>query len=129
MKRRQKKVQQFLDALKVGDRVITTGGIYGSITKIGDRSVQVQIADKVRIEISRAAIAGYQGQEPVVPESTSSIAWAQIFAGESFSSSSCSARALGDRPAGQKIRLGLDLKGGVHLVLRVNTDDALASRP
>jgi preprotein translocase subunit YajC len=70
MKRRQKKVQQFLDGLKVGDRIITTSGIYGSITKISDRSVQVQIADKVRIELSRAAIAGYQGQEPVVPENT-----------------------------------------------------------
>jgi preprotein translocase subunit YajC len=70
MKRRQKKVQQFLDGLNVGDRIITTSGIYGSITKIGDRSVQVQIADKVRIELSRAAIAGYQGQEPVVPENT-----------------------------------------------------------
>ena len=68
MKRRQKKVQQFLDGLKVGDRIVTTGGIYGSITKLGDRSVQVQIADKVRIEISKAAIAGYQGKEPVVPE-------------------------------------------------------------
>jgi preprotein translocase subunit YajC len=70
MKRRQKKVQQFLDGLKVGDRIITTSGIYGSITKFSDRSVQVQIADKVRIELSRAAIAGYQGQEPVVPENT-----------------------------------------------------------
>ena len=70
MKRRQKKVQQFLDGLNVGDRIITTSGIYGSITKMSDRSVQVQIADKVRIELSRAAIAGYQGQEPVVPENT-----------------------------------------------------------
>lgn len=70
MKRRQKKVQQFLEALKVGDRIITTSGIYGAITKISDRSVQVQIADKVRIELSKAAIAGYQGQDPVVPETT-----------------------------------------------------------
>jgi preprotein translocase subunit YajC len=70
MKRRQKKVQQFLDGLQVGDRIVTTSGIYGSITKISDRSVQVQIADKVRIELSRAAVAGYQGQEPVVPEHT-----------------------------------------------------------
>jgi preprotein translocase subunit YajC len=68
MKRRQKKVQQFLEALKVGDRVITTSGIYGSITRINDRSVQLQIADKVRVEVSKAAIGGYQGQEPVVPE-------------------------------------------------------------
>ena len=68
MKRKQKKVQQFLEALKVNDRVITTGGIYGQITKISERSVQLQIADKVRIEISKAAIGGYQGQEPVAPE-------------------------------------------------------------
>ncbi len=68
MKRRQKKVQQFLDTLKVNDRVITTGGIYGVITKISERSVQLQIADKVRIEVSKAAIGGYQGQEPVVTE-------------------------------------------------------------
>ena len=67
MKRRQRKVQQFLDSLKAGDRIVTTGGIYGTITKVGDRSVHVQIADKVRIELSRAAIAGLQGQEPVVP--------------------------------------------------------------
>lgn len=68
MKRRQKKVQQFLDGLKVGDRVITTGGIYGSVTRLSGQSVQLQIADKVRIEVSRAAIGGYQGQEPVVTE-------------------------------------------------------------
>ncbi len=68
MRRRQKKVQQFLDALKVGDRVITTGGIYGVVTKLGERSVQLQVADKVRIEVSRAAVGGYQGQEPVAPE-------------------------------------------------------------
>jgi len=55
--------------LKVGDRVVTSGGIFGSITKLSDRSVQLQIADKVRIEVSKAAIVGYQGQEPVAPES------------------------------------------------------------
>ena len=67
MKRRQKKVQEFQEALKVGDKVVTTSGIYGQITKLNEKSVQVQIADKVRIEVARAAIGGYQGQEPVVP--------------------------------------------------------------
>jgi len=70
MKRRQKKVQEFQAALKVGDRVITTSGIYGQITKVSDKSVQVQIADKVRIEVAKAAIGGMQGQDPVVPESS-----------------------------------------------------------
>jgi preprotein translocase subunit YajC len=65
MKKRQQKVQDFLSALKVNDRVITSGGMYGTITKIGDASVQLQVANNVRIEVSRAAIVGYQGQEPV----------------------------------------------------------------
>jgi preprotein translocase subunit YajC len=68
MKKKQQKVQAFLDTLKVGDRVVTSGGIYGSITRLNDQSVQVQIAEKVRIEVSRAAIVGYQGQEPIAPE-------------------------------------------------------------
>ena len=72
MRRRQKKVQEFQESLKVGDKVITTGGIHGQITRVADRTIQLQIADKVRIEISRAAIGGYQGQDPVVqPESGS----------------------------------------------------------
>ena len=67
MKRKQQKVQQFLDGLKVGDRVITTGGIHGQVTKLGGDVIQIQIADKVQIEIAKAAIGGYQGQAPVVP--------------------------------------------------------------
>lgn len=67
MRRRQKKVQQFQGSLKVGDRVITTGGIYGSITKVNEQTVQLQVADKVRIEVAKAAIGGIQGQEPVIP--------------------------------------------------------------
>ena len=65
MRKRQQKVQAFLSALKVNDRVITSGGIYGTITKLADTSVQLQIANNVRVEISRAAVVGYQGQEPV----------------------------------------------------------------
>ena len=66
MKKRQKKVQEFLSTLKVGDKVVTSGGIYGSIAKIGEDAVQLQIAPNVRVDISRAAIVGYQGQAPVV---------------------------------------------------------------
>jgi preprotein translocase subunit YajC len=66
MKKKQKKVQEFLGALKVGDRVITSGGIYGSITKITDQTLQLQVAQNVRLEVARSAIVGYQGQPPVV---------------------------------------------------------------
>jgi preprotein translocase subunit YajC len=65
-KRKQQKVQEFLDNLKVNDKIVTTGGIYGQITRLGEQSVQIQVADKVRIEVARQAIGGYQGQAPVV---------------------------------------------------------------
>lgn len=68
MKRKQQKVQTFLAALKENDRVVTSGGIYGTITRLKDDTVQIQIAEKVRIEVARNAIVGYQGQEPVAPE-------------------------------------------------------------
>jgi preprotein translocase subunit YajC len=72
MKRRQKKVQEFQQALKVGDKVVLTSGIHGVITRMSDNVIQLQIADRVRIDASRAAIGGYQGQDPVVPESGNS---------------------------------------------------------
>jgi preprotein translocase subunit YajC len=72
MKKRQKKVQEFQNGLKVGDKIVTTSGIYGLISKVDERSIRLQIADKVRIEISRSAVGGYQGQDPVVPESGNS---------------------------------------------------------
>jgi len=71
MRRKQQKVEQFLGGLKVGDRVITTGGIYGQVTRLGDVTVQLQIADKIRIEVAKASIGGYQGQAPVVDPGSS----------------------------------------------------------
>jgi preprotein translocase subunit YajC len=68
MRRRQKKVEAFLQNLKVGDKVITSGGLYGSITRLGDTSLQLQIAEKIRVEIARSAVIGFQGQEPVATE-------------------------------------------------------------
>src|SRR5260370_5758482 len=65
-KRKQQKVQEFLDNLKENDKVVTTSGIYGQISRINGDKVQLQIADKVRIDVSKAAIGGYQGQPQVV---------------------------------------------------------------
>ena len=55
----QKKVkaqQEFLGSLKKGADVITTGGIYGRITGLTDTVVTLEIADKLRIKVSRNAI-------------------------------------------------------------------------
>jgi preprotein translocase subunit YajC len=68
MKRRQQKVSDFLSALKEGDKVVTSGGIYGTVTKVGEQMLQLQIAERVRVDVSRNAVIGYQGQEPVGPE-------------------------------------------------------------
>jgi preprotein translocase subunit YajC len=68
MRKRQSKVQAFLASLKAGDKVITSGGIYGTITKVDEQTLQLQIADKVRIDVARNAIVGYQGQPPVAEE-------------------------------------------------------------
>jgi preprotein translocase subunit YajC len=71
MKRRQQKVQTFLAALKEGDRIVTSGGLFGTITRLGEQSVQLQIANNVRVEISRNAVVGYQGQDPIATENRS----------------------------------------------------------
>ena len=65
-KKQQKKVQEFVDGLKVNDKVITTSGIWGQIMKLDEQSVQLQVANSVQIKVSKAAIGGYQGQPPVV---------------------------------------------------------------
>ena len=69
-KRKQQKVQDFLDNLKVNDKVITTSGIWGQIVRLDDQSVQLQVADKINIKVSRAAIGGKQGEPPVVETPT-----------------------------------------------------------
>ena len=60
--RPQKKAQdarnKMLEALKVGNRVITVGGIYGTIVSLTDEVVTLKIAEKVEIEVARSAING-----------------------------------------------------------------------
>jgi preprotein translocase subunit YajC len=72
MKRRQQKVADFLAGLKEGDKVVTSGGIYGTITRVSEQALQLQIAERVRVDVSRNSIVGYQGQEPVAPEGSGS---------------------------------------------------------
>jgi preprotein translocase subunit YajC len=64
--RRQKKVAEMLKDLKTGDKVITNGGIYGTIAGLEPDSVQLRIAEQVKIKVSRSAIAGLQTEEKEV---------------------------------------------------------------
>ena len=54
---------QMLKALKSGDKVVTTGGICGTIVSVREDSVQLKIAQSVSIEVLRSAIAGPRGTD------------------------------------------------------------------
>lgn len=55
-KKRQKKMAEFLSALKVGDRVVTGGGLVGTISSIGDRDVALEIAPGVVVTVMKQAV-------------------------------------------------------------------------
>jgi preprotein translocase subunit YajC len=61
--KRQKELQQTIAELKTGDRVVTTGGIIGTITTVRDTSLLIRSADKSILEIARSAVAGIEGEE------------------------------------------------------------------
>ena len=56
--KKAKEQRNFLDSLKAGDAVITSGGIHGKITNVEDAIVTLEIADKVRVRVSKSHIAG-----------------------------------------------------------------------
>lgn len=59
-KQQQNKRQQMLEALKVGDKVITVGGMLGEIVAIDDRKVTLKLAENVEIEFLRTAVSHLQ---------------------------------------------------------------------
>jgi len=62
-KKRQKALQNMLNNLKNGDKVITSGGIFGVVAGIKDDRIQLKVADQVKIEISKSAIVSKQSEE------------------------------------------------------------------
>jgi len=61
-RKKQKKHTEMMGNLKPGDRVITNGGIHGTVAGVSDHVVQIKIADQVKIEISKNAVAGLQAE-------------------------------------------------------------------
>lgn len=55
--KKQKEHQEMVNNLRKGDRVITGGGIYGVITALDDSTVTLEVADNVRIKVTRGSIA------------------------------------------------------------------------
>jgi preprotein translocase subunit YajC len=57
-KRRQNEQRQMMNELRVGDEVLTAGGIYGTVSELEDDLVTVEIAPSTEVKVSRRAIAG-----------------------------------------------------------------------
>ncbi len=62
-RRRQKALQDMVAAIKPGDRIVTSGGIYATVKQVKEKSLLVMSADKSLLEISRASVSGLQGEE------------------------------------------------------------------
>jgi preprotein translocase subunit YajC len=62
-----RKQQEFIRNLKVGDRVVTTGGIHGEIKGLTETTMTLEIADKVRVKVTRSAVSG-TSQDAALPE-------------------------------------------------------------
>ena len=58
--RRQKKTTEMLTALKNGDKVITSGGVFGTIVGMEGDAIQLRIADQVKVKVLRSAVASLQ---------------------------------------------------------------------
>ena len=59
----RRKTREMLANLKTGDRVVTSGGIYGTISGFRDNIVQLQVASQVKLDVARSAITGVQEDE------------------------------------------------------------------
>jgi preprotein translocase subunit YajC len=61
--KRQKEHRRLLENLKKGDKVVTTGGLQGTVVSLSDTVVTVEIADKVKVKVGRSYIAGLMKSE------------------------------------------------------------------
>lgn len=61
--KRQRQLQETISQLKAGDRIVTTGGVIGTITTVRDTSFLIRSADKSILEIARSAVAGVDEEE------------------------------------------------------------------
>ncbi len=59
----KRKIRDMLANLKTGDRIVTSGGIYGTIVSFRNGIVQVQVASQVKLDIARSAITGLVTEE------------------------------------------------------------------
>jgi preprotein translocase subunit YajC len=68
--KKSKEHRAMIDNLKKGDRIITSGGLHGRVTGIDQTTLTVEIADKVRVKISRGNVAGIVPSAAPAPAET-----------------------------------------------------------
>lgn len=56
--KRQKETQKMIDALKKGDRVVTSSGMFGTVVGLKDSAVVLKIAENVKVEMLKSAVTG-----------------------------------------------------------------------
>jgi preprotein translocase subunit YajC len=61
--KKQRQLQETISQLKAGDRIVTTGGVIGTITTVRDTSFLIRSAEKSILEIARSAVAGIDEPE------------------------------------------------------------------
>ena len=67
MRKRQREMEQMIAELKNGDRVVTNGGIYGTVVGVSDDVIQLRIADHVKIQVAKSAIARLASEPAAQP--------------------------------------------------------------
>ncbi len=61
IRKKQKALEQMVDALKKGDKVVTNGGFYGEVVKTQDHTVILKLAENVKVRVAKRAVAGFEG--------------------------------------------------------------------
>jgi preprotein translocase subunit YajC len=62
VRKRQKALQQLVENLKRGDRVVTNGGIYGEVAAVEGPVIHLKVADNLKIRVAKSAISGLEGE-------------------------------------------------------------------
>ena len=63
IRKKQKALEQLVNSLKKGDRVVTNGGFYGEVVKTDETTLILKLAENVKVKVAKRAIAGLEGSE------------------------------------------------------------------
>jgi len=66
--KRQKERVKLLDSLNKGDKIITAGGLHGTVEAIDDKTILVKVADNVKLKMERSSVSTIVGVTDIVPE-------------------------------------------------------------